>query len=150
MKIALFFLFTSCLFIPIIGQGNKEDMSQQQENINCNDDNNRQSPQCLKGETTQILDEMKTNMPGFINEMKNQAETFSKLNPTEQNTFLQGEIQNFGDFEIIDEDDKSSINLEDNSNLNKSKKKQNNKLKMEIESGKFIINFQLSVFSFQF
>jgi len=96
MKIALFFLFISCLFIPIIGQGNKEDMSQQQENINCNDDNNRQSPQCLKGETTQILDEMKTNMPGFINEMKNQAETFSKLNQSEQNAFLKEEITNFG------------------------------------------------------
>ena len=96
MKIALFFLFISCLFIPIIGQGNKEDMSQQQENINCNDDNNRQNPQCLKGETTQILDEMKTNMPGFINEMKNQTETFSKLNQSEQNAFLKEEITNFG------------------------------------------------------
>ena len=96
MKKALFFLFISCLFIPIIGQGNKGDMPQQQEKINCNEDKNRQNPQCLKDESNQILDEMKTNMPGFINEMKNQTETFSKLSPNEQNTFLKEEINNFG------------------------------------------------------
>ena len=44
MKKALFFLLISCLFIPIIGQGNKGDMPQQQEKINCNEDKNRQNP----------------------------------------------------------------------------------------------------------
>ena len=126
MKKALFFLFITCLFIPIIGQNDKGDMAQQQENINCNDDKNRQNPQCLKSESNQILDEMKTNMPGFINEMKNQAETFSKLNSTEQNTFLQEEIQNFGDLKKNFNDIRDSENSEKQSSRKEMVEKASN------------------------
>lgn len=53
----------------------------QNSSINCNE--NKNNPNCLKEELEQVFEEMKLNIPLFMNKMKNTLDPFSQLKPKE-------------------------------------------------------------------
>ena len=62
---------------------NQNNQNQNQESsVNCNE--NKNHPSCLKEDSNQIFEEMKSSVPDFINNMRNQSDSFSQLNNEEQ------------------------------------------------------------------
>ena len=65
-------------------QQNKADTQNQKENEpNCNE--NKNNPQCLKEESAKLYEEIKSGVPEFFNDMKNNSEIFSQLDSQQQN-----------------------------------------------------------------
>lgn len=76
---------------PNNNQNNRS--SNQGFSFNCNE--NKNHPNCLKEEPNQIFEELKSNIPLFMNKMKNNSDSFSQLNPQEQIEHLMEEKNNF-------------------------------------------------------
>ena len=74
---------------------NQNNPNQNQEtSVNCNE--NKNHPSCLKEDSNQILEEMKSNVPDFMNNMKNQSNSFSQLNSEKQMDKLKEEKNSLG------------------------------------------------------
>ena len=74
---------------------NQNNPNQSQEtSVNCNE--NKNHPSCLKEDSNQILEEMKSNVPDFMNNMKNQSNSFSQLNSEKQMDKLKEEKNSLG------------------------------------------------------
>lgn len=54
----------------------------QESSVNCNE--NKNHPSCLKEDSNQIFEEMKSSVPNFITNMRKESDSFSQLNITEQ------------------------------------------------------------------
>ena len=69
----------------------KEDDVPKMENItiDCNDERNRRHPFCLKDRSEPIMDNMKTKMPDFIEDMMDQSELFNQLPSSSQMKILE-------------------------------------------------------------
>ena len=57
--------------------------------IDCNDKKNRRHPFCLKDRSKSIMNNMKTKMPDFIENMMDQSELFNQLSSSSQMKILQ-------------------------------------------------------------
>ena len=73
------------------GEEDQEKDEPQKSNvtIDCKDERNRKHPYCLKDRATPIINEMKTKMPDFIENMMEQSEQFEKLPSSSKEKFLE-------------------------------------------------------------
>ena len=73
---------------------NQKPNDEQDSSVNCNE--NKNNPKCLKEESTKLYEEMKSEVPGFIQDMKNNSEIFSQLDSQQKMDKLQQEKTEFG------------------------------------------------------
>ena len=98
----------------------------------------KDSEKKIKESDNEISDESDNNSFKIHRKSKKSVQVGNKIGRKNRKD-SQRKIQNYGEFEILDEEDKSSINLEDNSNINnknKSNKSKNNKNQNKSEEEK--------------
>ena len=84
-------------------QNQTEPQNPKENEINCNE--NKNNPQCLKEESTKLYEEMKSAVPEFFKDMKNNSEIFSQLDTQQQNGKLDEQKQ---EFKVIKEEFKGN------------------------------------------